>query len=252
MVGITHIFQCYLSGIGSIIQLSQCQKSWKATFKDICEYKITDDITKTKQTKMRTCFMGYTVHVIDPLLLAGDWSWWRHQMETSSALLALCAGHSPVTCEFPSQRPATRSFDIFFDLHPNQQVSKQWRRRWSETPSCSFWRHCNGISVTYLVIWFQGNNVRTRYLTLIYLYSAIAGRHTVACIQWTKYIVLPNECPTPYVSTRLVSHSICALPIASKLLRQNNIRSTLANTFQWIRQSILKHRLRNSGHFVRT
>ena len=24
-------------------------------------------------------------------------SWWRHQMETSSALLALCAGNSPVT-----------------------------------------------------------------------------------------------------------------------------------------------------------
>ena len=29
--------------------------------------------------------------------------WWRHQMETFSALLALCAGNSPVTGEFPSQ-----------------------------------------------------------------------------------------------------------------------------------------------------
>ena len=27
--------------------------------------------------------------------------WWRHQMETFSALLALCAGNSPVTGEFP-------------------------------------------------------------------------------------------------------------------------------------------------------
>ena len=36
--------------------------------------------------------------------------WWRHQMETFSALLALCAGNSPVTGEFPSQRPVTRSF----------------------------------------------------------------------------------------------------------------------------------------------
>ena len=35
-------------------------------------------------------------------------------METFSALLALCAGNSPVTGEFPSQRPVTRSFDIFF------------------------------------------------------------------------------------------------------------------------------------------
>ena len=31
-------------------------------------------------------------------------SWWRHQMEPLSALLALCVGNSPVTCEFPSQK----------------------------------------------------------------------------------------------------------------------------------------------------
>ena len=37
-------------------------------------------------------------------------------METFSALLALCEGNSPVTGEFPSQRPVSRSFDIFFDL----------------------------------------------------------------------------------------------------------------------------------------
>ena len=41
------------------------------------------------------------------------WAWWRHQMEAFSALLALCAGNSPVPGEFPSQRPVTRSFDIF-------------------------------------------------------------------------------------------------------------------------------------------
>ena len=43
-------------------------------------------------------------------------SWWRHQMETFSALLALCAGNSPVSGEFHAQRPVTRSFDVFFDL----------------------------------------------------------------------------------------------------------------------------------------
>ena len=37
-------------------------------------------------------------------------------METFSALLALCARNSPVTGEFPAQRPVTRSFDVFFDL----------------------------------------------------------------------------------------------------------------------------------------
>ena len=45
-------------------------------------------------------------------------TWWRHQMETFSALLALCSGNSPVTGEFPAQRPVTRSFDVFFDLAP--------------------------------------------------------------------------------------------------------------------------------------
>ena len=33
-------------------------------------------------------------------------------METFSALLAICAGNSPVTGEFPAQRPVTRSFDV--------------------------------------------------------------------------------------------------------------------------------------------
>ena len=33
-------------------------------------------------------------------------------METFSALLALCAGKSPVTGEFPAQGPVKRDFDV--------------------------------------------------------------------------------------------------------------------------------------------
>ena len=51
-------------------------------------------------------------------------SWWRLQMETFSALLALCAGNSPVTCEFAAQRPVTRSFGVFFDLRLNKRLSE--------------------------------------------------------------------------------------------------------------------------------
>ena len=51
--------------------------------------------------------------------------WWRHQMETFSALLALCAGNLPVTGEFPSQRPVTRSFGVFFDMRQIKRLSKQ-------------------------------------------------------------------------------------------------------------------------------
>ena len=57
-----------------------------------------------------------------------------------------------VTDEFPSQRPVKRSFDIFFDLCLNKQLSKQSRRRWFETPLCSLWRHCNGPCTSWLPV----------------------------------------------------------------------------------------------------
>ena len=77
-------------------------------------------------------------------------SWWRHQMEIFSALVAICAGNSPVTGEFPSQRPVTRSFDVFFDLRLNRRLSKKKSRGWwFETSSRPLLRHCNaGIYLT--------------------------------------------------------------------------------------------------------
>ena len=58
----------------------------------------------------------------------------------------LCVGNSPVTGEFPSQRPVTRSFDGFFDLGLKKRLSKESTRWWFERPLCSLWRHCNGIN----------------------------------------------------------------------------------------------------------
>ena len=73
--------------------------------------------------------------------------WWRYQMETFSALLALCAGNSPVTGEFTTQRPVTRSFDIFFDLRLIIRLSKQRWGWWFETPLRPLWRHCNATKI---------------------------------------------------------------------------------------------------------
>ena len=73
--------------------------------------------------------------------------WRRHQMETFSALLGIGAGNSPVTGEFPAQRPVTRSFDVFFDLRQNKRLSKQSWGWWFETSSCPLWRHCNELEV---------------------------------------------------------------------------------------------------------
>ena len=69
-------------------------------------------------------------------------------METFSVLLAICGGNSPVPGEFPAQRPVTRSFDVFFDLRCNKQLSKQSWGWWYETLSCPLWRHSNEGSVS--------------------------------------------------------------------------------------------------------
>ena len=75
---------------------------------------------------------------------------WRYQMETFFALLALCAGNSPATGEFPSQRPEMRCFDVFFYLRLDKRLSKQSWRRWFEAPSRSLWRHCNGGELNFV------------------------------------------------------------------------------------------------------
>ena len=45
--------------------------------------------------------------------------------------------------EFPTQRPVTRSFYVFFDLRLNRRLSKQPWGWWFETPSWPLWRQCN-------------------------------------------------------------------------------------------------------------
>ena len=82
-------------------------------------------------------------------------SWWRHQMETFSAFLAICAGNSPVPGEFPAQRPVTRSFDVSFDLRLNKRLSKQSWGWWFETLSRPLWRHRNNVAnaLGWVALW---------------------------------------------------------------------------------------------------
>ena len=74
-------------------------------------------------------------------------SWWRHQMETHSALLALCAGNSPVTGEFPAQRPVTRNFDGSFicawinDWANNREAGDFRRHRAHYDVTVMFWAY---------------------------------------------------------------------------------------------------------------
>ena len=111
-----------------------------ATFKE----KVFSEMLRNK-TKMETSSsrLQFTI-----LLMAVPVPWWRHQMETFSALLAICAGNSPVSGGFPAQRPVTQSFDVFFDLRPNKRLNKQWWGWWFETLSSPSRGHCNAIPKT--------------------------------------------------------------------------------------------------------
>ena len=73
-------------------------------------------------------------------------SWWRHQMETFSTLLAICAWNSPVPSEFPTQRPVTWSFDVSFDLRRDKCLSKQSWGWWFERLARPLWSQCNVVS----------------------------------------------------------------------------------------------------------
>ena len=94
----------------------------------------THNRNKTKHNK--TILIFYELHSIphglsnnhcNPMInfdkICAAISWWRHQLEAFSTLLAFCAGYSPVTGEIPAQRPVTRSFDVFLDLRLKQQLS---------------------------------------------------------------------------------------------------------------------------------
>ena len=66
-------------------------------------------------------------------------SWWRHQMETVSASLALCEG---ITGGFPPKASDAELW-YFFYLRLNKRSSKQSIRRWFKTPLRPLWRQCN-------------------------------------------------------------------------------------------------------------
>ena len=92
-------------------------------------------------------------------------SWWHHQMETFSALLAICARNSPVPGEFPAQRPVTRSFDGFFALRLNKRLSKQSWGWWFETLSRPLWCNCNGKrGHHWFRYWFVARSAPSHYL----------------------------------------------------------------------------------------
>ena len=125
-------------------------------------------------------------------------TWWRHQMETFSAWLGLCAGNLPVPGEFPAQRPVTRSFDVFFDLCLNKRLSKQSWGWWFETLSHPLWRHRNEkrssvfllVACLYQGQWWGGGYGRCAISAIPFTLSASLshwGRDEIETISQTTF-----------------------------------------------------------------
>ena len=135
-------------------------------------------------------------------------SCWRHQMETFSTLLATCAGNSPVPGEFPSQRPVTRSFDVFFDLRLNKWLSKQWWGWWFDMLPRSLWRHCNVPHCACNIIHI-GQDINE------FSINTWLDSHVFSCDQaalWMVFSVRLSVCPSVCLSVCLsVRHTFLTM-----------------------------------------
>ena len=154
---------------------------------------------------------------------------WRHQMEAFSSLLALCVGNSPVTGEFPSQRPVTWSFDVFFDPRLNKRLSKQSWGWWFETPSSPLWRQCNGppMNHTHCSQCFVISVVIQFNLKLLHSHAS-----WILCVtkapSWHR-VLLANHLrhfseirsPICVISNNITAHSLWTCLVATELLYCN-------------------------------
>ena len=76
-------------------------------------------------------------------------TWWRHQMETFSPLLAICAGihRSPVNSPHKGQWRRALMFSLICAWMINGLSEQSWSW-WFETPSRPLWRHYNETAST--------------------------------------------------------------------------------------------------------
>ena len=131
-------------------------------------------------------------------------------------------GSSPVTGEFPSQRPVSRSFDVFFDLRLNKRLSKQWWHWWSERPSRPLWRHSNGYSNTRFEILVAISHIEAHISTWTKPQASQPG--SVASHDMAYIIKMKHE-----VLLQLKSMYENSDPRPSWILQDNHLPGALAN-----------------------
>ena len=151
----------------------------------------------------------------------------------------------------PSQRPVTRSLDVFFDLCLNKKVNKQWWAWWSEIPSSSLWRQCNGCAYendwfkitvvsprgqwgTWFVSTADGSSIFTKSI----LPMAISIKDTIE----TDLDIWGKKCPILITimnaSMYLMGSISCQLidDVASRLSRWSTCKSVIPHT-RWQHRS---------------
>ena len=96
----------------------------------------------------------------------------------------------------PAQRPVTRSFDVFFDLHPNKRSSKQSWGWLFETLSRPLWPHRNEIQyvswnihpgllffwVFFLCVWLYLYSINV-FITFDIFITATDDLSSVVCMK---------------------------------------------------------------------
>ena len=102
-------------------------------------------------------------------------------------------GIHQLTGEFSSQRPVTRSFDVFWDLRPNKRLSKQSTRRWFETPSRSIWPHYNVCASSSLSLLSPSSRhcprpIRHLITSIVVIMIIIRNNHHTACC-WIRIVM---------------------------------------------------------------
>ena len=115
--------------------------------------------------------------------------WWRHQMETFSTLLAICAGNSPVTGEFPPQRPVTQSFDVFFDLHSDEWFPGWMVPGWKIVPCVRKCKACNKKIRVLMFITTQTAKIQNNHSKKLAHYSGCHHYSLSECIIQMRNVV---------------------------------------------------------------
>ena len=142
-------------------------------------------------------------------------------METFSALLAICAGNSPVIGEFPAQRPVTRSFDVFLSApEPTVEQTMEKLVTWDATAlirTSLLWLWdiivCNGR------LWSCHSEIMARLKVIpsiiswaiksTYRHSSSTVAHRPRCIfvSWESFILV-SATPGTYIFSIFSIHCV--------------------------------------------